>query len=237
MIFLANGGQCYECQDQGICGSCERGLQVARFERVAFVARREREILDGAKLPERVADFTLASYPSKRIPAYRQALDFVKQWDGHTGLILIGSYGHGKTGLLVSMLKAIATSYVDTPYRMWFLTGTALMDELRQAIGREQQSRHDPSIETYSAVLDRAMRVRLLAIDDLGAERSTDWVQERMFAIFNERYEHRLPTFTTTNFGLEQLATRLESRVYERLLETSQVIEVEGENLRLRGRK
>src|SRR5258708_424484 len=232
VIFLANGGLCFECQDTGPCSACDRGMEVARVERADFVARRHAELMAGAHLTPRAAAFTLATYPNKQSEAFQQILDFLSDWNGHEGLFLAGLYGRGKTGLLAGVLKEIALRFVDTTHRLRFITGTDLMDELRSAIDREHRAAHDPSIETYSALLDKVKFVRVLALDDLGTEKPTEFVLERLFSIINHRYEHELPTFVTTNLGLLDLAKRIDPRVFERLMETSRFIEVKGPNLR-----
>ena len=55
--------------------------------------------------------------------------------------------------------------------------------------------------------------VYLLIIDDLGAEQSTPWATEKLYQIFNHRYNLRLPTVITTNIDLDRLDPRICSRL------------------------
>lgn len=228
-------GACYECRDTGItvgtlntpCDLCARGRAIAA-ERIMAAAR---AIYAGANIPPRPYHFTLDSYPSKHIAAYGELLDFLRDWDGRQNLMLCGPWGTGKTGLLVSCLRWVADMYALSGRRILFTTGADLLDELRRGYGDG----------TFPATLERARTVSLLAIDDLGVEKPTDWVLERLFVILDARYNGHfdgngkpvmLPTFVTTNYGLEALAERIGPRVMERLLEQCRVIDVDGPNLR-----
>lgn len=245
-------GDCRTCFDEGYavgalnrpCPDCAAGVTVrARQERerhdmeVQRVQARYEAIITAARFPPRCRAFRLATYPHPRLLACRQVRRFTQDWDGARGLILTGSYGVGKTGLMVGALHAIAERWAALPTAdagvaigatapsrrmMLFLSASTLLDELRQ--GYEDR--------TFSARMQVAQSAALLAIDDLGAERPTEWVLERLFAVINSRYEWQLPTFVTTNYGLEQLADRIGPRVVERLVETGQVIDVAGPNLR-----
>lgn len=224
----AYAGTCYDCRDSGIeggtlnhpCPHCSRGRSLAAERHMAAA----RAILDEAHLPPRCRSFTLDTYPAQELAAYGKLLDFLREWDGHQGLILKGPYGTGKTGLLAGALRAVCDLYAGSGRRVAFTTGADLLDELRRG--------YDDG--THATRLQRAKTVALLAIDDLGAEKPSEWVIERLFVIINHRYEYELPTFLTTNYGLEELAERIGPRVLERLLETCRVVPVEGRNLRER---
>lgn len=224
-------GDCFACRDTGIaagtlapCAECDTGRAITQERR----QRRLDAILDGANLPPRCDAFTLASYPTKTSAGYRALCAFVREWDGRQSLLLNGEYGVGKTGLIVAALREVVAQCAGSPTFVnrgtFFTTSVDLMDDLRR--GYEDK--------TFTPLMERAKSVAVLAIDDLGAEKHTDWVIERLFAIINARYDACLPTFVTTNFGLEELADRIGARSFERLVETSRVITVDGPNLRLR---
>ncbi|HUY77513.1 MAG TPA: ATP-binding protein [Ktedonobacterales bacterium] len=222
-------GSCFPCRDTGyargglgLC-DCPRGVALAEEQRRAAL----RSLLDAANLPLRYAAYTLDSYPDQRIHALGHLRAFLASWDGHQSLLLGGRYGTGKTGLLVGALKDVAARYVAGGVAgrpIHFTTAADLLERLRRGY----------SDHSNDETLEYVCRVRLLAVDDLGAEKHTDWVLDRLFVIFNTRYNACLPTFVTTNYGLPQLAGRVGERVAERLIESSRGIAVEGENLRRR---
>jgi len=220
-------GTCYDCRDTGIAAgslmktcdcACGRALAAERLMAAS------RTIFADANIPPRCRDFTLDSYPSQEIEAYGKLQDFLSEWDSHKNLILFGSYGTGKTGLLVGALRAICDRYALSGRRVQFTTGADLLDELR----------HGYEDGTHNVTLRRVKTVALLAIDDLGAEKPSEWVLERLYVIVNARYEAMLPTFITTNYDLDELAGRIGERVFERLIETCKKFEVDGPNLRRR---
>ena len=229
--FHGAGGVCFYCRDRGACDDCGRGRRVRDEQRAAAI--RERRVAMLKDIPPRCQQFSLDTYPYPRLPAYRAVRSFLASWDEHRGCMLMGTYGTGKTGLLVAMLREIASGWADanSTHRLRFLTGSDLMAFLRAGY-------NDDTRDRYEQRLAQLRTVRLLAIDDLGAERPTDWVQEQFFTIVNYRYEHLLPIFATTNYGLQELAERLGERVLERLMDCCQPIDFKGTpNLRLRGRE
>lgn len=184
------------------------------------------DALQRAGLPPRCMCFTREMFPDRANPALARLDAYLRHWDGRRGLILTGGYGVGKTGLLAATFRALVTNHCD----LWnaplqFALAADLLDLLRQgyAAGDAEQR------------LARVREALLLALDDLGAEKPTAWVQEQLLMIVNHRYERLLPTWITTNYGLAGLAERIGERTVWRLAETCTVIEVAGRNLRVRG--
>ncbi len=66
---------------------------------------------------------------------------------------------------------------------------------------------------TYDERFEQIRSVYLLVIDDLGAEQSTPWAVEKLYQIFNYRYNNRLPTVVTSNCDLDSLDPRIRSRL------------------------
>ena len=70
---------------------------------------------------------------------------------------------------------------------------------------------------SYDEMFERVRNVNLLILDDLGTEAATPWAVEKLYQIFNHRYNYRMPTVVTTNRRPE----RLEERIYSRLMDPS----------------
>lgn len=105
------------------------------------------------------------------------------------GLWLTGNTGTGKTTL--GMLVASAALARGKTVGIYF--APKLLNRIRQTY---QES---DSENAYADFFARVTSVDLLYIDDLGAERQTDWVVEQLYAVVNERYESRRAMLVTSN--------------------------------------
>lgn len=74
----------------------------------------------------------------------------------------------------------------------------------------------------------------LLFLDDLGAEKMTEWVLETFYLILNRRYNEMLPTIITSNFPIAELAERIGDRTVSRIVEMCDVVELSGEDRRIK---
>jgi DNA replication protein DnaC len=76
-----------------------------------------------------------------------------------------------------------------------------------------------PGEDSYLQLFERLTSVDLLHIDDLGAEKSSEWVLEQLYALINERYEARRPILVTTNLDQAELEQQIGERTVSRLVE------------------
>ena len=119
-------------------------------------------------------------------------------------LLLQGPVGCGKTHLAA----AIANYRFERGTQVIFATAPDLLDHLRATYG--------PNAEIgYDELFERVRTAELLIMDDLGAESSTPWAQEKLYQIINYRYMRRLPTVYTTNLTLAEIDQRIRSRVVD----------------------
>lgn len=88
---------------------------------------------------------------------------------------------------------------------------------------RDNYDNKDPE---FDEILRMIKTCRLLIIDDIGAERVTDWVRERMVSIINTRVSNNLTTIYTSNLSPEELRSELGDRIASRVLGSSQVVEI-----------
>jgi DNA replication protein DnaC len=85
---------------------------------------------------------------------------------------------------------------------------------------------------TYTSLLDRLAAVDLLHIDDVGAEKTSPWVLEQLYAIVNARYEHERSIVITTNLERDPLAEQITERTVSRLEEMCEVLPLWGRDAR-----
>ena len=134
--------------------------------------------------------------------AYEAARAFAEKPQGW--LLLLGEFGCGKTHLAA----AIANAQVARGQPALFVVVPDLLDHLRATY-----SPHNPT--TYDELFDQVRNAPLLILDDLGTQYSTEWAQEKLFQIFNYRYNARLPTVITSNIDLDAIDIRIKSRLMD----------------------
>jgi DNA replication protein DnaC len=124
------------------------------------------------------------------------------------GLWLMGDVGTGKTTL--AMLVSRAARMAGRTVAIYSLP--RLLSELRKTF--------DESADlSYLQLMDGLIGVDLLHIDDVGAEKTSDWVLEQLYAIVNGRYEDQRSVVLTTNLDPMALEDQIGVRTVSRLLE------------------
>ena len=142
---------------------------------------------------------------NKRVPgvqeAFREAAAFAQHPNGW--LLLVGPNGCGKTHLAA----AIANRCLLQGVLVLFVTAPDLLDHLRATFT-------PTSTVAYDQLFWLVREAEVLVIDDLGAEQSTPWAGEKLFQLFNHRYNWHLPTVITANEpGLQAVDARISSRL------------------------
>jgi DNA replication protein DnaC len=105
------------------------------------------------------------------------------------GLLLLGPPGVGKTHLTVAILRHLM---LEQGVQCLFCSYQELLREIRN-------SYNPVSLSTEAEVLRPVLETEVVAIDDLGAERISDWVEDTVTHILNHRYNHKKITLLTSN--------------------------------------
>jgi DNA replication protein DnaC len=129
--------------------------------------------------------------------------------DAGRGLWLMGDTGTGKTTL--AMLVSKAALGAGRSVAIYSLP--KLLARIRRTYDAE------PGGDSYLTFFERLTSVDLLHIDDLGAEKRSDWVLEQLYALVNERYEAQRSMLVTTNLGQAELEEQIGPRTVSRLVE------------------
>ena len=153
-------------------------------------------------LGKRQLDSTFKNYKitDKNKNAYENAKKYTnKLINGETnmGLFITGTYGVGKTYLA----SCIANETIKNNITVIFGTLIQLLDFIKDTY-KDYNTSDKEYLDLYSSI-------DLLIIDDLGKEKPTEWVLEKLFLIVNNRYNNYLPIVITTNYNRKQLRERL----------------------------
>lgn len=154
---------------------------------------------------------------------------FIKEYPNVKGLYLSGSFGSGKTYLISAAFNELAKNNVKSAIVYW-------PEFLRNIKG---------SFSTdFNEKMEYIKKVKLLLIDDIGAENSTAWARDEILGpILQFRMQENLPTFFTSNLSIKELEQHFSltkdtvdvlkaKRIIERVDQLTDKIELLSKNLR-----
>ncbi len=194
---------------------------------------RVERLLAEARIPKRYEHCDLESYlpqneSQKKAKLYVQRfLDKYPQID--VGLLLLGTCGVGKTHLAVALLKQVIMEKGDG----------GLFYDFRDLLREIQASWNSVSQTSELEVLRPVLEAKVLILDELGANKPTDWVRDTIAHIINCRYNDEKLTIFTSNYldkpvkqGEENLTDRIGMRLRSRLFEMCREVEIQGPDFR-----
>jgi len=199
------------------------------------------DLLGGCRIPPRYEHCSLGTFepgsPSlaaalEKAVAYCEGYPHLGADEG-LGILFSGDNGVGKTHLAVAVLRELATAK-GARAQFW---------DFHELI-REIKSSYDPETKTTELmVLEPVVDADVLLLDDLGAWKMTDWMNDTLFYILNSRYMAKRPTLITTNYHdvtreealaadplrrREYLVERIGQRLRSRLMEMCLVVRMQG---------
>ena len=223
---------CPVCEDTGWKALDVNGVRrVVRCE--CWKSQVAGALLGDARIPARYnnCDFTTfeTNHDSLR-DAHRRATEFAQKFPVvERGLLFYGQPGVGKTHLATAILKDVIRS---KNARGKFYETSELLRLLRETYGTGTRVNE-------MDILRPVMEAELLVLDDLGQEKTSDWVQETLGLLINTRYASRLPTIFTTNLvdnadvtDPNSIAYRVGLRTRSRLLEMCDWVPMSGYDVR-----
>lgn len=146
---------------------------------------------------------------------------YIANWESiknkSTGILLYGSVGSGKTFLATCLLNELLKRDVNGGI-------TSLPKMLSEVINFNEKSQE---------YVEKIKNIKFLVIDDFGTERTTEFAQEQIFNIIDERLNNNTVTVFTTNLSIEELKnpkTLMAKRIYSRVLQMTPIRILVNEN-------
>ena len=217
--------------------------------------QRDQRLLERARIPRRYRQCDFTSFevlPVNVLPGSKESLffalgkarSFVEDYPvAKKGLLFLGKPGVGKTHLTVAILKQLMEQ-----------KGVVCLFCPYQELLKQIRDSYDPvSLSTESQVLQPVLHTDVVAIDDLGANRVSDWVEDTVTYILNFRYSEGKMTLLTSNLPDtpqevqerspsgkyrigDTLEDRIGNRVRSRLYEMCEVVTINADDFRQRVR-
>jgi DNA replication protein DnaC len=203
--------------------------------------------LQQAQIPPRFLDCSFEDFfaPSDN-PSLQMALikarGFAEQYPQvERGLLFLGDPGVGKTHLTVAILQRLV---IHKGVECLFCSFPDLLEQLQES--------YDPvALRSKAEILQPVLETEVVAIDDLGARRVTDWVEDTVTYILNYRYNQKRPTLLTSNLPdgtggesavgrspsgkyrvTDTLQDRVGVRIYSRLFEMCEKVPIHAKDFR-----
>ena len=204
------------------CDKARLAAEKAQAEQAELARRIQRYRADGfdrAEMEHWTFDTDDHKQPqlSRAMRAYADGFDDFKATG--KGLLLYGSVGSGKTFAAACVANALIDKGIPV-----------LMTNFSRIINRIQAS-----FDGRQEYIDDITEYPLLIIDDLAAERNTEFVNEIVFSVIDARYRTGLPLIVTTNIDHETMMNETDivrRRIYSRIIERCHPIRVSGADRR-----
>lgn len=214
-----------DCEQAGHLGIYLRCDKYERYSAMEYKRRCIEKLLGQSGLGKRFAQrrFETFNVTAETKTAFDACITFCDTFtENSKGIRLVGNYGCGKTHLTAAIIHRLAERGIGGIF--------VVVPELLRAIRRGFNQANEDS--------DRLVKLTeeapLLVLDDLGAEKPSDWVREQLYVIINRRYENMLPTIITTNCSMQELVDRIGQRTVSRIIEMTTPYKITASDYRLR---
>lgn len=208
---------------------CECEARKCDEERIEFENRQKRldiqKLFSISDVGSRFHETTFENYilrdgTERAYQVAKKYTDEFPDWKSDA-LLIWGVPGNGKTHLA----SAITNALNKKGYAVVFQSVPELLERIRSTFNKENK-------ESEAKVMEALLTCDLLILDDIGAEKISDWVQDVIFRIVDGRYRKLKPIIYTTNLQPKELADKIGPRSYDRIVETSLMIENKSQSFR-----
>ncbi len=232
---------CSLCQGTGwVLEESSPGTKAKRCK--CFTERKNQILFEQSRIPRRYRDCTFKNFEihnDSLSDGLKIAKKFVKNYPVQDiGLLFLGPCGVGKTHLAVAIVQELIHEK-NIPCYFY---------DFRELIRDIQKTYTPESPLTETEILAPIFQKDVLVLDELGAKRTTAWVEETVFYIINSRYNNKKPTIFTSNYldieeeedtrnsfykkSGDSLVDRIGVRLRSRLYEMCKIVDITGDDYR-----
>ncbi len=239
---------CLKCQGTGWVLEEKEGRPLAKRCR-CYKENRKKTLFEQANLPQRYKNCSFENFEIHN-DSHRDALkisrQFVKNFPVQdVGLLFQGPCGVGKTHLAVALVNELVEKKEVPCY----------FCDFREFIRDIQNSYSANSAVSESEVMAPVFAAKVLLLDELGAKKTTPWVEETVYYIINHRYNNKKLTVFTSNYidrgeeeedqrdsffkktdfnkkGEDSLIDRIGVRLVSRIYEMCKIVDMWGDDYR-----
>lgn len=204
---------------QPVC-KCEADIrkeEIVKYQNV----QREREVRELFSISDLGERFQTSSFENFKMRTGAENAEKISRYYadnfdefGLESILLWGVSGNGKSHLAAAVhnklhAKGKVVVYISMP---------DLLKKIKSTFGQGKT-------ESEEQILKALNICDLLIIDDIGAEKTSEWVEEIIFLIIDNRYRRNKPIMATSNLEPKELSGKIGKRAYDRMLEISQPVE------------
>ncbi len=150
--------------------------------------------------------------------------------DNKKSYFITGAVGSGKTTLACKLLLDIAEReyLLNKPVLgiTAFWSVPTLLQDIRACYNSDDRGQE-------ISLIDSLIKTPWIVLDDLGAEKTTEWVLQTLYLVINSRYDAERGTIITSNLSLDELAEKLGDRIASRIAGMSEIITMSDIDYRL----
>ncbi len=215
--------ECCKCNDTGfkngkMCDCLRKAVAIRSYKESGLGKALEAQGFDNFNLSYYLKGADIDTY-NCMTKIYTGAMEYAKNFDGKTNLLMIGSTGLGKTHLS----SAIAKEVIEKGYTVVYESAQNIFD-----LFEDKKFGRKPDADTEKFVTSD-----LLIIDDLGTENITQLTVSVLYNLLNERINKCKAMIISTNLSPDELKLSYKPRIFSRLFGDFKVMSFKGMDIRL----
>jgi DNA replication protein DnaC len=218
--------ECNYCQDRELIIEEVDGEEIARECPYCKRQKQIQRLFKSSGIPKKYKDCTFDNFivteDTKElyntVMAWKEKFDLLP--NNYEGLLLLGTFGAGKTHLLSAIAKhliyelAVGTIYTSS---------LALAQELKDF----------SDVEMVAKKREQLKNIPVLIIDDFGKERTTPYIYDLYLQVLDHRYDNELPVLISSNMSEREIIQTYNTATFSRFFDTCDIVTVEADDYRL----